>query len=473
MKRLSTFIALLLAGIAATAQPSDAFLLSAMNAGKMPGASMVVIKDGQWILNKNLGKADIAQNKDVTRNTVFMLASVSKTIVATAIMQQWEKGQINLDADINHYLPFNFMHPNHPNDSVTMRMLVTHTSAIKDNWTVMNSLYVNGDSPISLDTFMKHYFVPGGTYYSATSNYYAYAPGTTINYSNMATTLAAYIVQRVTGDDFAHYCDTAIFDKLCMKPTGWKLEHIADTTKIARPYSWFNNTYNDNGLYGYPDYPDGQLRCNITSLARFMTMYMQRGTYNGVRILDTSTVDYMLKQQTPVASNQGIIFYSAPGSSGDMLWGHNGGDAGVATAMYFNIAKKTGAIVLTNGDGSSTVSPDALVDTLYNWGLTVTPAATDTFPACNETTAIAGMPSATGELTISPNPTQGNINVTVPSDAIMMLTDMQGSVKARYTLNTGTNNLQFPSELPAGIYFGQVLTKTGELIGVKKMVLMR
>ena len=472
MKRLSTIVTLLLISIAAAAQPSDGFLLGAMNLGKMPGASMVVIKDGQWIMNKNLGKADMAQNIPVTRNTIFMMASVSKTIVATAVMQQWEKGHIDLDVDVNHYLPFVLRNPTHPLDSITMRMLVTHTSAIQDNWTVMGSLYVLGDSPISLDTFMKHYFVQGGTYYDPSNNFYTYAPGAQWNYSNMAITLAAYVVQRVTGDDFDHYCDTAIFSKICMKPTSWKLEHL-DTTKIARPYSWYNNMYNDDGLYGYPDYPDGQLRCNVTSLARFMTMYMQRGIYQGVRILDTSTVDYMLKQQTTVATDQGIVFYSAPSSNGDLLWGHNGGDGGVNTAMYFSPTKKTGAIVLTNGDGTSTVSADLLVDTLYKWGVTVTPAVNDTFPACNEALAIGGVPTVAGEVTVSPNPTQGNINIDVPAAGMMVLTDMQGSVKAKFILTQGSNHMQFPSELPAGIYFAQMLTKEGEVMAVKKLVLIR
>ena len=131
MKRLIPAILMLLSiGSQLYAQPSDAYLTNRLNAGRMPGASMVVVKDGKWIFEKSLGKADVANNKDVTRHTIFMLASVSKTIVATAVMQQWEKGAINLDIDVNNYLPFVLKHPVHQTDSITMRMLLTHIAAI-------------------------------------------------------------------------------------------------------------------------------------------------------------------------------------------------------------------------------------------------------------------------------------------------------------------------------------------------------
>jgi CubicO group peptidase (beta-lactamase class C family) len=467
-KLLLIWLTLILSGTS-FAQPSDAYLTARLNAGKMPGANMVIIKDGQWVFNKSLGKADIAGNKAVNRHTIFMMASVSKTIVATAVMQQWQKGTLMLDVDINNYLPYSVRNPAHPNDSITLRMLLTHTSSIQDNWPVMGSLYVYGDSPISLDTFMKHYYLSGGTYYYAADNFHTYKPGAQKDYSNMATTLAAYLVERVTGDKFSHYCDTAIFSKLCMKNTSWLLSGLQDTTMVARPYIWDSGAYHDVGLYGYPDYPDGQLRTNVTALARFMTMYMQYGIFDGVRVLDSATVAYMLQSQTPVDPNQGIIFYSAPSSNGDLLWGHNGGDAGVATAIYFSMAKKTGAIVLTNGEGTGSSSPDLLVDTLYKYGITITPSATDTFPDCNEPTAIASIDQATEEIIIAPNPTSGRLNVTLARPATMMLIDLQGKVYGNYDLKQGTTSISIAQSLPVGMYFARIYSKAGSLIGVRRI----
>ncbi len=364
-------------------------------------------------------------------------------------------------------------HPVHQTDSITMRMLLTHTSAIEDNWNTMLPLYVYGDSPIPLDSFMKAYYTPLGVFYDANDNFYGYQPGTQWNYSNMATTLAAYVVERVTGDLFSHYCDTAIFQKICMKNTSWLLAGIQDTTMIARPYSYIAGNYEDNGLYGYPDYPDGQLRTSVTSLARFMTMYMQYGQFEGNRVLDSTTVVYMLQPQTTVVPYQGIIFYSGPSSNGDELWGHNGGDVGVSTAMHFSMIKKTGAIVLTNGDGTATVSPDMLVDTLYKYGLTVTPAPTDTFPHCSEPTNVYDVQHTAANITLGPNPTTGVVRVTTNRVCTVTLTDVQGRQVMHHSLKVGMNMLDLRQSAAPGIYFARFTTAEGVLIATEKILFVR
>lgn len=471
MKRMLLLTAWLIVAFNSFAQPADSYLLGKMNEGNMPGANFAIIKNGHWVYSKSLGKADLAADKDVSRQTVFMMASVSKTMIATAIMQLWEKDLVDLDIDINHYLPFSVRTPSRPNDSITARMLLTHTSAIKDNWTVIGNLYVYGDSPVSLDSFLKNYFTPGGIYYSNTDNFYFYKPGSVNNYSNVGSTLAAYLVERITGDKFSHYCDTAIFQKLCMDNTSFLLSGIQDTTLIARPYYWNGAGYEDAGLYGYPDYPDGQLRTNITALARFMTMYMNNGTYEGTRILDSSTVDSVLKRQTGTSWKQGIIFYSTVGSNGDTLWGHNGGDAGVNTSMYFNRQKKTGVIVLTNGDGAA-VTADFFADTLYKYGLTVTPNANDTFPPCTAV-SVNDIAYTASDISMYPNPTKGSLQIHMPVKGSAIVTDIRGRLIHNYHLDAGSNSISLPASSAEGIYMVRITDVDGRLTDIRKLVLIR
>lgn len=432
------------------AQPSDATLLSKMNAGKMPGASFVVIKDGKWIYSRNLGLADIANNKPVDGQTIFMQASVSKTMIATAVMQLWEKGMINLDVDVNRYLNFPVRTPSFPNDSITARMLLTHTSAIQDEWNTMGSLYVYGDSPVPLDSFMKNYFSPTGIFYS-TANFYTYQPGAQYNYSNIGSTLAAYLVETITGDKFSHYCDTAIFQKICMVSTSFLLAGINDTTKIARPYTWYNGAYEDVGLYGYPDYPDGQLRTTSTDMARFMTMYMQYGVYEGARLLDSATIAYILSQQTPVDAGQGIIFYSGTASNGDKVWGHNGGDLGVNTAMYFNMNNQTGMVVMTNGDGTSSSNADLLANDLYLYGITTSPGVNDTFPSCGSITGITTT-HVLDAVKVFPNPATTEIYIEMPVEGTVTIYDMQGRTVYSTILQKSANLISLKDRCSSGLY---------------------
>lgn len=461
MKKLFILIALIAACRQAYSQaPSDAYIQGIMNAGKIPGAEAVIIKNGYWLYDRSWGKADILHSKNVDRNTIFMMASISKTFIATALMQLWQRGAFQLDDNINNYLPFHVQSPNHPTDTITFRMLVSHTSAIKDNYAVINGNYVHGDSPITLDTFLRNYFVSGGTYYNSYQNFYGYHTGKGYNYSNIGATLAAYLVQRISGDDYAHYCDTAIFAKLCMDNTSLKLAGLADTTRVARPYSWTGSGYNDNGLYGYPDYPDGQLRTNITALARYMTMYMHHGIYNGTRVLDSTTVDEIMTNQFPGitgfpgSNGQGIFFYRSVATNKDTLWGHTGGDAGVSTIMWFNYATNTGVIVLTNADGDITNNMQTIADTLYKYALTATPNATDTFPACNYPTAINPVAINNNfEADVYPNPANDVINISLPAGYNEMgvaLYDMVGNIVYSGTIHR--NEKIATSQLPSGMY---------------------
>jgi len=474
MKKTLLTIMLMIFSAHLFAQPSDAYLLGKMSAANAPGANFIIIKNGKPVWSKSLGKANIAANQDVDRNTIFMMASVSKTMIVTSIMQLWERGLINLDIDVNHYLPFPVRTASKPNDSITTRMLLTHTSAIKDNWSVLSASYVYGDSPVSLDSFLKNYFLPGGIFYSASQNFNIYKPGAAYNYSNVGSTLAAYLVERITGDKYSHYCDTAIFQKLCMDNTSLLLAGISDTTKIARPYYWDNNTstYEDLGLYGYPDYPDGQLRTNITALARFMVMYMNHGTYNGTQVLNAATVDTILKKQISNRWSQGLIFYRAIVSNGDTLWGHNGGDGGVNTAMYFNRTSDVGVIVLTNGDGTSASSADVMADTLYKYGLTITPNANDTFPGCT-LTGIRTIAYNNDEIAVYPNPTSGYITISSPVDGNVAITNMQGSLVMQSAIRHGGEKLSLPPTLSSGIYVIKISDAENRVMGVRKLILER
>ena len=131
-------------------------------------------------------------------------------------MQLAETGAIDLDEDINNYLPFEVGIPGFESDSITFRHLMTHTSSINDG-PAMSGYYGYPDPTITLAQCIQRYFDVSGSDYSATQNFSANAPGTTYSYSNMASALAGYLVEVVSGIDFAEYCNQNIFEPLCME----------------------------------------------------------------------------------------------------------------------------------------------------------------------------------------------------------------------------------------------------------------
>ena len=145
------------------------FIESIMQTNLVPGVSVSIVKDQHIVWEKYFGYADIDDEILVDEETLFILSSVSKTITATALMQLWELDLFDLDHNINNYLPFNVNHPDHPLSPISFKMLLSHTSGIKDNWNVMP--YYDGDSELELGYYLEEYLTLGGEFYESNSNF--------------------------------------------------------------------------------------------------------------------------------------------------------------------------------------------------------------------------------------------------------------------------------------------------------------
>ena len=227
-------------------------------------------------------------------------------------------------------------------------------------------------------------------------------PGTSYSYSNIGTALIGYLVESISNQPFNEYCNENIFEPLGMTNAFWFLSEIDNLNQVALPHVFeggsgsscyeigcgiFNGSnpcqcdeacvdYGDccldydevcgeNGTgsdgvnlvghyhYGYSDYPSGQLRVSSNDLAKFMGAYINGGAYNGVRILDSDTIELIKTVHYPnVQSSQGLIWYYK-NSNGRNLFGHNGGDTGVSTDMFISLSDNLGVIVLTNSGNYS------------------------------------------------------------------------------------------------------------------------
>lgn len=333
----------------------DADIRAHMREGHIPGLAACIVKDGEVAWARGYGLLHVARDLPATAATVFMLASISKTFIATAVMQAIEDGLFELDDDVNELLPFDVRTPEHPDVAITLRMLLTHTSSIRDRYSVWGrpgqpgALYSHGDPPMALRVFLRRYLVPGGRLYVEEKNFYSSVPGTAYRYSNIGAALAAYVVEAVSGIGFDTWCERRIFAPLGMEETSWHLRGL-DRRDVAMPYRWDRRSerYVAYGQYGYPDYPDGALRTSAPQLARHLLAFVGMGEWNGTRILQASSVEEIRRSQIPdLIAGQGLLWYQRS-FHGERMWGHNGGDFGVATQMFVRQRDGTGVIVLQN-----------------------------------------------------------------------------------------------------------------------------
>ncbi|HRF75268.1 MAG TPA: serine hydrolase [Chitinophagales bacterium] len=439
----------------------DIYITDQMENKHIPGVSAVIIKDEKLAWVGNYGVANLSTGQAVDTNTLFMLASISKTITATAIMQLYEDGYFELTDDINLHLPFEIYHPSYPDSTITMLQLLTHSAAMRDNWNILDTVYVAGDSPLPLGDFMQGYFEVGGPYYYAEDNFYTYAPGADYNYCNEGIALLGYMVEVFTGQPFNSYCNEHIIEPLCMTNTGWFLSEL-DTNLIAHPYDYISGSYYDYGLYGYPDYPDGQLRTTSLSLAKFLWMNMYNGNFNGVQLLQPETIELIRASQIPfIDPTQGLVWYSY--EDGGTWWGHSGGDSGVSTDMYFNEDTQTGIIVLTNSDNSHTQIWNELVDFAATLNTENSPAIT-----CNSELPLNVITSNQTHLTLFPNPASSYLYIeTTENFDNYAIISAEGKLQLSGKLFSNKIEL---NNLSSGLYYLKIRNLQGEIIGVSSFV---
>jgi CubicO group peptidase (beta-lactamase class C family) len=328
----------------------DEVIQTYMELGKIPGVAAAIIKGDQVVWAKGYGTANFELGTTVSLDTPFFLASISKTTTSTALMQLRDEGLFALDDNVNDALPFDIVNPLIHVSGVTYRQLLTHTAALKDNWDIMDPLYLPGDSAWQLADFHPEYWVPGGKFYDPWSNYFNWLPGSTYVYCNQGFSLLGLIGQDLSGVPFDDLCAQRVFEPLGMTHTSFRLADF-DPATLAMPYYWDGDEYIAYGHYGYPDWPAGTQRSSILDLARFLRAYSNDGTTEGVQLLPPATVAEMLTVQFPATDPQGLCFYYQTTPFSGTIVGHDGGDPGVLTDMYFRPSDGTGVILFANSEG--------------------------------------------------------------------------------------------------------------------------
>jgi CubicO group peptidase (beta-lactamase class C family) len=327
------------------------------------GLQAACLKNGELAWSGSFGLKNLHSLETVNDSTLFMIASSSKPVTALAFMKLLDQGNISLDEDINSYLPWSVSNPNHPDKIITIRMLLTHTSSLMDNWDILTPLYTledgGGDSPISLSDLNKGYFRPEGKYYDREKNFSESKPGQTRAYCNMGYALLGYLLEIISHKSFTDYMESEIFQPLQMYNSYWLLSDIPHSN-ISNPHELPEEdskvqTTKVLPHYGYPDYPDGQLRTTVGDYAQVLKLLLNDGKVDGKTFIRKETVDEMLRIQFPdsdkwqaIAWNYNEFDHWLYYFLNPRLPAHTGVDPGVATVTCFDPERKTGAIIFLN-----------------------------------------------------------------------------------------------------------------------------
>jgi CubicO group peptidase (beta-lactamase class C family) len=332
----------------------DAFIQAQMQEAGIAGLGAAILVDHEVVWMHGYGEADRARHVPFTPATVMNVGSITKTVTGVALMRAVQAGKLDLDADIDGYLPFAVANPAFPDAPITLRQLATHTSGITDRWAVYERAYhYGGDATEPLAAFLQGYFVPGGADY-AKDNFLAVAPGTHREYSNIGAALAGYIVERATGERLDALTQREVFAPLGMRDTRWFLEGM-DRDRHSTLYVAHNGFTVPIPPYGLVTYPDGGLRTSVADLSRLLAALLNGGELDGARILDADTVAEMQRfhftaghtpdNVDPAEKNSGIFWQTKFGGT---VMGHGGNDPGLQAEMEASLDRRIGVVLLSN-----------------------------------------------------------------------------------------------------------------------------
>lgn len=350
MKRLfALLLVLLMCPLSALADHADldARLATIFPRYHTTGAVVVVARGNEIVYHYDYGWADKKEKKPVTAQTYFKTASVSKMISAIRVMQLVEAGQLSLDEPIESYLGYAVAHPSCPDTPVTLRMLMSHTSAI-------SSSYSSGKTLQKLLN-RKHWE--------------SYRPGSRYKYSNLGAGIMGTLMETVTGQDVNTCVDAGVFQPLGIDAAyrTWLLDEPEQASlrydaegKLARARSFYPNEPYDPaaGAEAHYDLVIGDVWIRGDDLCRLGMMLCQGGTLNGVTILQPETVEEMTSSQ----QGKGGITADSPYAlcvhrvdsllEDRMIYGHQGQSDGIVCNLYWD--KESGFVfaMITNGCSS-------------------------------------------------------------------------------------------------------------------------
>jgi CubicO group peptidase (beta-lactamase class C family) len=347
---------------------------AASQSGVFNGFAVAVVNEKGTLYQQGFGFADVAAKKPYTDHTIQNIASISKTLVGIALLKAQELGKLNLDDPINKYLPFTIHNPAFTDMAISIRHLATHTSGIRDN--DVNYLSKNyclkpgqdlrglklafdeaqvfnpPDSLISVETYLRHVLIPGGKWYTK-DVFINKKPGEFYEYSNIATTLAAFVIEKATSENFRTFTAKYILKPLKMDASGWRFDDV-DFSKHAHLYE---NPGTPLPFYAMISYPDGNFITSVNDLSLYLTELIKGYNGHGTILKKESYKELFRPQlleknfedrnvQNPYSESYNVGILIGFGYTGYI--GHTGGDPGVATMMFFDPGKNIGRILFVN-----------------------------------------------------------------------------------------------------------------------------
>ncbi len=314
----------------------DSIVRDFLESHEVPGLAVGVVREGEVVFARGYGFANLKTKTPITTRSLFHLASVSKTFVATAIVQLAEQGQIDLDKPTVEYLPY-FRLDDKRAATITIRQMLSHTSGMPDvhDYGWENPEYDDG----ALERYVR----------SLSKQKLRFDPGSRWRYSNMAYEVLGDVVSKVSGMPFETYVAKFILEPLGMvkstflrKATDPKLR---TTPHVGRHQPKVSEVY----PYHRAHAPSSTLHSNVEELCRWIQANANRGLLGTTRLLQDASYEELWRPQARVRDDRkiGLAWFLAESPYGPWAF-HGGRDLGFRSHISILPDHGGGLAVISN-----------------------------------------------------------------------------------------------------------------------------
>jgi len=334
----------------------DTFAEGTLTEWAVPGAAVVVVKDGAVVLSRGYGLRDVAHGLEVTPRTIFAIGSSTKAFTTMALALLVDDGTLDWDTPIRQYLPTFTLYDTFATERMTARDLVTHRSGLPRH----DLMWYN--TPFSrTEVFDRlRYLRPNKDF------------RTTWQYQNLMYMTAGYLVEALSGHSWEEFVIERIFQPLGMERSNLSVDVSRQSSDIALPYKEKDEDGQGAGAPADIPFlnldtmgPTGSINSSIEDMARWLLLHLDEGKHDDRQIVSAHGIEQMHTPQMVMMDGIGIPtrYPEAPQASYGMGWfvqpyrGHNlihhGGNVdGFSALVSFLPREKMGVVVLTNGNGN-------------------------------------------------------------------------------------------------------------------------
>ncbi|MBO4570390.1 MAG: serine hydrolase [Bacteroidales bacterium] len=364
LSRLAAFLLALLAvapqvrAQKLTEKEIEETILGYMDDCRTRGMSVALVMGDEIIYQKAFGWRDFEAGDPLDINDLFKIASISKSFSAVSIMQLVDQGKLSLDDDVSDLIGFTVRHPLWPEIPITLRMMMSHTSGMKDG---------NGNSSYWTPDWVDPAITPRDSMIKYA--WYDYAPGQGYNYCNRGFNMLGRIIERATGERFDDYVRHHVLDRVGIGMAGYNVDSLdasrlvakysynkaKDTLIRTQPYVRVNEKKVADGTYvigkdGNYWSPTGGMKISAPDLAKWMMCLRDSCiTASGDRLISAESYKRLFTPITP--ADPGTLYCQGLRTEtrfieGKTLRGHTGSLHGLKSCMFFCPGEDWGFVCL-------------------------------------------------------------------------------------------------------------------------------